>query len=200
MRRLSLRLLSASRSIRAASILNTLARSIHTKIKMSNNPKSRRREEAKAIVSAGPQAASDRLPELVTWLSDQNSPGFFEIAEFLPSLGHVVVPHIKAALQEMDDLGEWQSAILFTQVRHWPRAWLVEIQDELDDLVWYGSQNWGIDEDAALILAENGLGDRDRLQLLITRKREGCLSRLKKLDEIEQKLRSASSSSEPTAG
>jgi hypothetical protein len=160
---------------------------------MNNNPQNDTLEEAKAIIAAGPAAAREQLPKLVTWLCNPNGPGFSEIAEFLRSLGHSVVPHIKAVLAKTDGLGEWQNAILFTQVRHWPREWLVEIQDELDDLVWYGSPTWGVDEDAALILVENSLGNRENLQWLITRMKEGCLSRLKRLDEIEQKLRSVPS-------
>ena len=155
---------------------------------MSNNPKRHMLEKAKAIIEAGLPTVNERLPELVAWLCDQNSPGFNEIAEYLPSLGHIVVPHIKAALEKTDDLGEWQSAILFTQVRHWPREWLVEIENELDDLVWHGSSKWDVDTDAASILVENQLGNRDNLQLLITRKKEHCLSRLKKLDELERQI------------
>ncbi|HVN14579.1 MAG TPA: DUF5071 domain-containing protein, partial [Anaerolineales bacterium] len=71
---------------------------------MSNNPKKDNLKEAKAIIAAGPQAASERLPELVAWLCDTNSPGYDEIAKFLPSLGHSVVPHIKAVLAKTDDL------------------------------------------------------------------------------------------------
>jgi hypothetical protein len=155
---------------------------------MNNNPKKHTLEKAKAIIAAGAPTASERLPELVTWLSDQNSPGYSEIAEFLPSLGHIVVTHIKEALKKTDNLGEWQSAILFTQVRHWPREWLVEIEGELDELAWHGSSNWDVDIDAASILVKNHLGNRDNLQMLITRQKKHAHSRLKKLNELEQQM------------
>jgi hypothetical protein len=144
--------------------------------------------EAEEIIAKGRSAATERLPELVAWLANQNSPGFSEIAEYLTSLGEAVVPHVKSALQEIDQLGEWHSALLFTQVRHWPREWLAEIEEELDDLAWYGSERWEVDEDAAYLLAKNNLGDHDNLKELIKRKREVCFSRLKRLDEIEQYL------------
>jgi len=155
---------------------------------MSNNPKKDRLKEAKAIIAAGSQAASERLPELVKWLCDTNSPGYDEIARFLPSLGHNVVPHIKAVLEKTDDLGEWQSAILFTQVKHWPREWLVEIENELDDVTLYGSSNRDVDLDSLSIMIENHLGKRDSLKWLIARMKEHCFSRLKKLDELEQQM------------
>ena len=98
------------------------------------------------------------------------------------------MPHVKSALQEIDQLGEWHSALLFTQARQWPREWLAAIEDELDNLAWYGSERWEVDEDAAYLLAKNNLGDHDNLKELIKRKREVCFSRLKRLDEIEQYL------------
>jgi hypothetical protein len=144
--------------------------------------------EAEEIIAKGHSAATERLPELVAWLANQNSPGFSEIAEYLTLLGEVVVPHVKSALQEIDQSREWHSALLFTQVRHWPREWLAEIEEELNDLAWYGSERWEVDEDAAYLLAKNNLGNRDNLKKLIRRKKEMCHSRLKRLDEIEQYL------------
>jgi hypothetical protein len=161
---------------------------------MSNNPKQHTLEEAKAIIAAGPQIASERLPELVAWLCNTNSRGFSEIAEFLRSLGHSVVPHVKAVIGTTDNLGEWQSAVLFTQVRHWPSEWLSEVEEELDDVALYGSANWDVDIDGLSILVNNHLGNRDHLQWQIARMKEHCHSRLKKLDELEKQMQTQSPS------
>ena len=143
--------------------------------------------EAREIISKGYPAVKEMLPHLMAWLGNINSSGYSEIAEFLLSIGRPVVPHIKRALQ-LNDVGEWHSSILYTQVRHWPREMVADVEEELDDLMWYGSEGWEVDIDAAWLLAKNNLGDRDRMLAEIKRKKESCYKRVKELEKLEEYL------------
>jgi hypothetical protein len=160
-------------------------------------PKRRTLAEAKELIADGYPAVAELLPQLVAWLSDQNSSGFSEMAEFLLSIERPVIPHIKKALR-LDTVGEWHCALLYNQVRHWPREWVKEVEEELVDLAWNGTSNWGVDTQAIWLLAKNGLGNRQTLLSLVTEKKQGRYSELAELAKLEHYLASAETEMGPS--
>ena len=162
---------------------------------MSTKPKRHSLDEAKEIIQKGYPAVEPILPYLVAWLSNTNSSGYSEIANFLLSIGDPVVPHVKKALQETEKdysgIGEWHSSLLFTQARHWPKEMVLEIEEELDDLTDNGDMRWNVHIDAARIMITHGLGDMKTLSWQIQQWKRVSLENLKELEELENALEKA---------
>lgn len=156
---------------------------------MAALPKTLTPKEVKEIIARGYPAVENILPDLVLLLCNQNSGYMEEVADFLQSVGHSVVPHVKEALIDTgSSLAEWQSALIETQVKKWPSEWVADIEEELDDLAWYGTTGYDVDLEALELLAKNHLSRHDLLTMLIQIKKEICQHRLDKLQKITQYL------------
>ncbi len=149
--------------------------------------KSEAYNKAMGIIAKESPANTDELRYLVLYLSDINSIGYSEIIEYLKKIGEPIIPLIKNNLYISSE-GEFHSSLLHSIVKDWPKERVEKIQEELDQLAWYGNPDWGVDIDAMKILIKNGMAKKDYLKRLINNKIQSCIRRQKELEIIKEQI------------
>ena len=134
------------------------------------------------IIHKGYPANETSLPNLINALNNANSSEFSDVAEYLLSLGSPVIPYVKAAINESlygNDYGQWQSNILFTQVRHWNKEMVSRILPELFELLDFGSDDWDVRFETAQILIKNQFIENTELKSRLIKWKENCIRKLR---------------------
>jgi len=159
---------------------------------MNKNLRNQQPHSVQEIISMGYPENEALLTNLMSTLTNGNSKEFSDAVDYLLSLGDSAIPHVKAALIKslyQNDYGQWQSNILYTQVRHWNKEMVAEILPELMDLLDFGSDNWGVRLDVAKLLSSHQLINKEDLLSHIQRWQETLHRNLEELRNLETKLK-----------
>ncbi|MGC7870990.1 DUF5071 domain-containing protein [Desulfosporosinus sp. SYSU MS00001] len=84
---------------------------------------------AKVLKGIGYPRVKNVLYELLGWLKDINWPGAYDIADLIVSIGTPMIPHIKRAFEERDDI--WHYWIITNVLEKWDKETIKPLEEEL---------------------------------------------------------------------